>query len=86
MYNDGGRKNMKKKIIGIFVCMLMISTVVLPVAGTINKRENEKSILFNGNTSLEFAPGEFIVKLKKDTTFSRSILAALNEKHQGVCF
>jgi subtilisin family serine protease len=75
---------MKKKIIGIFVCMLLIAAVVLPATGTMNKRENEKSIIFNDNTGIEFAPGEVIVKLKKDTTFSRSPLTALNEKHQ-VC-
>jgi len=30
------KKKMKKKIIGILVCMLLITVVVLPVAGTIN--------------------------------------------------
>ena len=29
---------MRRKIIGIFVCMLLIAAVVLPVAGTMNKR------------------------------------------------
>ncbi len=35
---------MKKKIVGIFVCMLMIAAAVLPAAGTINEKaikENE---------------------------------------------
>jgi subtilisin family serine protease len=34
---------MKTKIVGIFFCMLMITTVVLPVTGTINKRDAEES-------------------------------------------
>jgi thermitase len=38
---------MKKKIVGILVCMLMIAVAVIPVAGTMKKTENNKSILFN---------------------------------------
>ena len=36
--------NMQKNIVGIFVCMMVIAVAILPAAGTINKRENEKSI------------------------------------------
>ena len=48
---------MKKKIIGIFVCMLLISTVVLPVSGMIMNEisEIEKSsnaVCENGNFNL----------------------------------
>jgi len=39
---DGGKK-MKRKIIGIFVCMLMIATV-LPVAANVSETENEPQI------------------------------------------
>jgi hypothetical protein len=78
---------MKKKIIGIFVCILLIAAVVLPAAGTINKIEQSKSILFNDSTSMEYAPGEVIVKLKKEPTLSSSIqFMALNEKHQVSVF
>jgi subtilisin family serine protease len=77
---------MKKKIIGICICILLITTVVLPTAGTINKREKSESIQFNDNTSMEFSPGEIIVKLKKDATISRSSLAVLNERHQVYAF
>ena len=35
---------MKKKIEGTFVCMLLIATVFLPVAGIMSERENENSI------------------------------------------
>jgi subtilisin family serine protease len=73
---------MKKKIVGICICMLLIAAVVLPAAGTMNKREIGKSLLFSNKTSLQFVPGEFIVKLKKDATFSKATLSALNEKHQ----
>jgi subtilisin family serine protease len=73
---------MKKKIIGICICILLIATVVLPTAGTINKRRKSESMLFNDNTSVECIPGEIIVKLKKDATLSRASLAILNEKHK----
>ena len=38
----GGKGKMKTKIIGIIVCMLLIATA-LPVAGTVNVRENEEA-------------------------------------------
>jgi hypothetical protein len=34
---------MKKKLLGIFVCMLLIAATALPVVGTINVRVNEES-------------------------------------------
>jgi subtilisin family serine protease len=73
---------MNRKIIGICICTLLIAAVVLPAAGTMNKRENRKPILFYDNTSMKFAPGEIIVKLKKDSTFSKASLSVLNKKHQ----
>ena len=39
---------MKKKIIGIFVCMLLISTVVLPVSGTLTVDRTSKPLLYRG--------------------------------------
>jgi parallel beta-helix repeat protein len=39
---------MKKKIIGIFVCMLMISAVVLPVSGTLIIDSASKPLLYRG--------------------------------------
>jgi len=73
---------MKNKIVGIWICMLLIIAVVSPVAGTINEKVTRKNNIFENQTSIEFAPGELIVKLKKETSFSKSSLAALNEKHQ----
>jgi subtilisin family serine protease len=73
---------MKTKIIGILVCMLLIAAVVLPAAGTINEKETRKNKFIENQTRMEFVPGEFVVKLKKDTTFSRPLLTTLNEKHQ----
>jgi subtilisin family serine protease len=78
----GEEVTMKNKIVGIGICMLLIAAVVLPAAGTINEKVTRENKFFENQTNIEFAPGEFIVKLKKDTTFSRSPLTALNEKHQ----
>ncbi len=74
---------MKKKTVGIFVCMLLITTAI-PVVGDINKTTNDTIIyLENENIqNLEFASGEFIVKLTKDTTISSPFITALNEKNQ----
>jgi subtilisin family serine protease len=73
---------MKKKIVGICICMLMIVAVVVPTAGTINKRDNQKLKFFNDNPSMKYVPGEFIVKLKDNAAFSNPSLRALNIKHQ----
>jgi subtilisin family serine protease len=73
---------MKTKIIGILVCMLLIAAVVLPAAGTINEKETRKNKFIENQTRMEFVPGEFIVKVKQDRTFSSPALTALNEKHQ----
>jgi subtilisin family serine protease len=68
---------MKTKIIGICICMLLIAAVVLPATGTINK-----SKIFGEKQTMQFVPGEFIVKVKQDRAFSSPSLKALNEKHQ----
>ena len=72
---------MKKKIVGIFVCTLLIMTTLTAV-GSNKKIENSKTILFNDSTFIKFAPGEVIVKLKNGAMFSRSSLIALNENNQ----
>ncbi len=64
----------------------MIVVVVLPATGIITKKENSKPIRFNYNIRIEFAPGELIVKLKKNTTFSNMVLTTLNKKHQVYAF
>ena len=65
---------------GIFVCCLFLLTaVVSPVLGTIKKTDVEKD-----RETMSFIPGEFIVKLKKNITFSDHMLASLNEKYH-VC-
>ena len=38
---------MKKKIVGIFVCMLLIATAI-PVVGIINEEENHQKICNRG--------------------------------------
>jgi polyhydroxybutyrate depolymerase len=48
---------MKRKLIGIFVCMLLIATGVVPVMGeliTVKRNSNDINPLASGNTSLEF--------------------------------
>ncbi len=57
--------------------MLLIAAVGLPAVGTLNKKE-----FLDNNQTIEFVPGEFIVKLKKDTLFSNSAQhTALNEQY-----
>jgi subtilisin family serine protease len=77
---------MRKKIIGIFVCMLLIASVVLPVAGTVSKKVHLFNNVFENQPDMKFVPGEIIVKLKNDTTFSRYSLASLNRIYQVNAF
>jgi subtilisin family serine protease len=62
--------------------MLLIAAVVLPAAGATNKKVTWENKVFENQTSMKFAPGEFIVKVKQEKTFSKPALVALNEKHQ----
>jgi subtilisin family serine protease len=73
---------MKNKILGICICMLLITAVVLPAAGIANKNITKGNKVSENQTSMEFAPGEFIVKVKQDRGFSNPELMALNGKHQ----
>ena len=61
---------MNKNIIGIFVCMLLIATAVLPIAGTVKIELKNDKILLEEN--LEYASGELLVKFREDTTLSFS--------------
>ena len=51
-----GEKNMKNIIVGIFVCMLLITTGVIPVMGELHILKNKeiKSSTSDGTTSLKF--------------------------------
>jgi len=74
---------MKKKIIGILVSMLLIVAVILPATGTINEKVTRKNKFFENQDNMKYVPGEFIVKLKKDTIYSRfALFTTLNEKYQ----
>ena len=73
---------MLKKLIGVFIFMLIILVIIFPVTGTINENIHKEKIVFCNQNKLGFVPGELIVKLKKDITFSRSNLTLLNEKHK----
>ena len=73
---------MRTKIVGICICMLLIVAVVLPAAGATNEKIIREKKVFVNKTSMEFAPGEFIVKVKQDRAFSNPTLTTLNEKYQ----
>ena len=73
---------MKTKIVGFCICMLLIAAVVLSAAGATNKIVTNGNKVSENQTSMEFAPGEFIVKIKQDRTFSSPALIALNAKYQ----
>jgi subtilisin family serine protease len=62
--------------------MLLIVAVVLPAAGTINEKVTRENKVFDSQTSMEFSPHEFIVKVKQNKAFLSPSLTALNEKHQ----
>lgn len=69
---------MKRKIIGIFVCMLLIATAV-PALGTMNISANEEYGKLIETP--EFEPGEFIVKFSKDESIRSKSIKMLNEKY-----
>jgi len=72
---------MKKKIIGIFVCMMLITTV-FPVVGNTDKSGNPKIDIFESSTYDEYVPGEFIIKFSEESAISNPSFIALNEINQ----
>ncbi len=72
---------MKKKILGIFVCTMLIATV-LPAVGNNNKSVSEDSKILAQKTTSEYIPGGFIIKFKKDSVLSNPSIQALNDKFQ----
>jgi thermitase len=69
---------MKNQITVLFICCLFFMVAFgNSSGGTTNTTKSS-----GDQSSMEFIPGEFIVKLKKDMMFSREILASLNEQHQ----
>ncbi len=72
---------MRKKIVGIFVCMLLILTAI-PVIGTSDDFNISKDININKITSESFHPGEFIVKFTDETALTSSSIKELNEKFE----
>jgi len=72
---------MKKKIIGILVCMLMVTTTI-PVLGITNQINDLETTILDYETYDEFVPGEFIVKFSDDSVLSHHSVTTLNEKNQ----
>lgn len=77
---------MKKRFSRIFCIVVIISFIFPLTTGTIHSMEESESIQFEENNKLEYAPGQFIVKLKKDLTFDTPSIHALNNKHQVFTF
>ncbi|UCF12722.1 MAG: S8 family serine peptidase [Thermoplasmatales archaeon] len=68
---------MKKKLLGIFVMMLLIATALPSISSS-----EVKFTKYDNVQDLEFVPGEFIVKLVNDIETSRPLINQLNEKYQ----
>ncbi len=64
---------MKKKKLGIFICILLILTSIIPLAGSVYIEPLNTYSVRNEKIGLEytnFIPGEIIVKIKKDVKLS----------------
>jgi len=72
---------MKKKIIGILVCMLLFTTAI-PVLGITNQISDLEAVTSNYSTYDEFMPSEFIVKFTDESAFASPSITALNEKNK----
>jgi hypothetical protein len=66
--------------------MLVIAAVVQPATGIINEKATRRNKFFENQPSMEFIPGELIVKIKQNKAFSNPALMTLNEKHQVYAF
>jgi subtilisin family serine protease len=73
-----GEEFINNQIIGICICCLLLNTAFgTSAAGLLNIKDT-----YDDHTLMQFIPGEFIVKLKKDSTFSQPLLTSLNAQHQ----
>jgi len=68
---------MKKTLIGILVCSLLILTILPNISSIYIKKVN-----VNDFQEYEFIPGEFIVKFKEKTKILTHSIKRLNEKYQ----
>ncbi|MBN1861232.1 MAG: S8 family serine peptidase, partial [Candidatus Thermoplasmatota archaeon] len=67
---------MNNQIISICICcMLILISFIFPAGRTDTEFSNTQSVIV-------YRPGEFIVKLQKDTSISTPMLQELNEKNQ----
>jgi subtilisin family serine protease len=76
---------MRKKILEICICLILIIIIAPPTTGLISKWENEPTRVYR-NTDTKFVPGEIIVKLKHDSIIRATSLQKLNKKyHVSAC-
>jgi subtilisin family serine protease len=75
-------QNKFRKGLTITVILIFIGLIFLPnIQGNFIKKENS----YNEKIKL-FAPGEFIIKIKKDTNIQSDSIEFLNEKHSIISF
>jgi subtilisin family serine protease len=72
---------MNKKIIGIFLFMLLILTTLSAVGNT-NEIISSKSNILNFNIGDDFVLGELIVKFTDDSALSNPSITSLNKQYQ----
>ena len=72
---------MKKKIVGIFVCTLLIATAI-SAGENIYQIVDEENNILDQYANSEYIPGEFIVKFTKDSVLSNPSIQVLNDKYQ----
>lgn len=71
---------MKKKIIDVLVCLLITATAFLPISGAMNVTNYLAITQIENIQNQEFVSEEFIIKIKKDTSFQSPSLILLEEK------
>ena len=72
---------MKMKIVGIFICMLLLITAI-SAGENINQIVDKENNILDQYVNSEYIPGKFIVKFTKDTSLSSPTILGLNEKYK----
>ena len=72
---------MKKKIICIFIMMLLIATTI-SVGDNIKQIVGEKYNIIELYSDSDYSSGEFIIKIREDSSLSSPAIAGLNTKYK----